>query len=330
MNQRQQEHAHAHRHESDAHAGHDGPQSHQGHHGHHHHSHAGSSHGYALGFTLNLAFVLIEFTTGLLTNSLSLLADAGHNLSDIISLALAWGAVVLSRRKPSSRYTYGLRGTSIWAALFNALLLLLACGGIAWEAVLRLSSPQPVSSLPVIAVAAIGVLINTATALMFMRDNHKDLNRRGVYLHMLADAAVSLGVVASALLMMWTDWFWLDAATSLVIVVVIVAGTWGLLRDSVNMSLLAVPPSVDAAAVARHLRQCPGVTDMHDLHIWSMSTSETALTAHLVVPGARPGDDFYARLAADLEERFGIQHATVQVERGDASHPCRLAPDDVV
>ncbi len=283
-----------------------------------------------MGFALNLAFVLIEFTTGLLTHSLSLLADAGHNLSDIIALALAWGAVVLARRKPSSRYTYGLRGTSIWAALINALLLVLACGGIAWEALLRLGNPQPVSALPVIAVAAIGVLINTATALMFMRDSHKDLNRRGVYLHMLADAAVSLGVVVSTLLMMWTGWLWLDAATSLVIVLVILAGTWGLLRDSANMSLLAVPPSVDSAAVAAYLRQSPGVTELHDLHIWSISTSETALTAHLVVPGARPGDEFYARLAADLEEKFGIQHVTVQVESGDARHPCRLASDDVV
>ncbi len=283
-----------------------------------------------MGFALNLAFVLIEFTTGLLTHSLSLLADAGHNLSDIIALALAWGAVVLARRKPSSRYTYGLRGTSIWAALINALLLVLACGGIAWEALLRLGNPQPVSALPVIAVAAIGVLINTATALMFMRDSHKDLNRRGVYLHMLADAAVSLGVVVSALLMMWTGWLWLDAATSLVIVLVILAGTWGLLRDAANMSLLAVPPSVDSAAVAAYLRQSPGVTELHDLHIWSISTSETALTAHLVVPGTRPGDEFYARLAADLEEKFGIQHVTVQVESGDARHPCRLASDDVV
>lgn len=316
------EHAHGH-----------APHGHHGHHAHHHHDHhdhAGSSRGYALGFALNLAFVIIEFTTGILTNSLSLLADAGHNLSDIIALALAWGASVLSRRKPSPRYTYGLRGTSIWAALLNALLLVLACGAIAWEAVQRLGAPQPIASLPVIAVAAIGVLINTATALMFMRDSHKDLNRRGVYLHMLADAAVSLGVVVSSLVMLWTGWYWLDPATSLVIVAVILAGTWGLLRDSVNMSLLAVPPSVDAAAVADYLRQCPGVTEMHDLHIWSMSTSETALTAHLVVPGPRPGDDFYARLAADLEARFGIQHATVQVECGDTSHPCRLAPDDVV
>ena len=317
---------HAHPHQSAAQAGPHGQHSHHG----HHHGPGSSSRGYALGFALNLIFVLIEFTTGILTNSLSLLADAGHNLSDMIALGLAWGATVLSRRKPSPRYTYGLRGTSIWAALFNALLLLVACGGIAWEALLRLGAPQPVSTVPVIAVAAIGVLINTATALMFMRDSRKDLNRRGVYLHMLADAAVSLGVVVSALLMMWTGWHWLNPATSLVIVAVILAGTWGLLRDSANMSLLAVPSTVDAAAVVNYLRQCPGVTDLHDLHIWSMSTSETALTVHLVVPGERPGDDFYARLGEDLEKRFGIQHATVQVERGDGSHPCRLAPDDVV
>jgi cobalt-zinc-cadmium efflux system protein len=330
MSRQQSGHGHDHAHDHGHEHTHTAQAAHAGHHGHYHHSHAGSSRGYALGFALNLAFVLIEFTTGLLTNSLSLLADAGHNLSDIIALALAWGATVLSRRKPSARYTYGLRGTSIWAALVNALLLVLACGAIAWEALQRLQSPQPVATLPVIVVAAIGVLINTATALMFMRDSHKDLNRRGVYLHMMADAAVSLGVVISTLVMLWTGWHWLDPATSLVIVAVILGGTWGLLRDSANMSLLAVPASVDTAAVADYLRQCPGVTGLHDLHIWSMSTSEIALTAHLVVPGHRPGDDFYARLSEDLEERFGIQHATVQVECGDASHPCRLAPDDVV
>lgn len=321
---------------------HDGPQGPGAHsHGHHggphshcHHDHHGhlnrASGGYALGFTLNLVFVLIELAAGILSDSLALLADAGHNLSDLFALGLAWAAALLSHRRPSTRYTYGLRGSSIWAALFNALLLLVACGGIAWEAIQRLGSPQPVAALPVMAVAAIGVVINTATALMFMRDSHHDLNRRGVYLHMAADAAVSLGVVISGGLMLWTGWAWLDPLASLAIVAVIVVGTWAMLRDAVGMSLQAVPPGIDPQAVANYLRALPGVAALHDLHIWAMSTSETALTAHLVVPGNRPGDDFYTRIANELREQFRIQHATVQVESGDAAHPCPLAPDDVV
>lgn len=311
-------------HDHHHHAGHDG-------HGHHHgHHHADAGRGYALGFVLNLGFVLVELAAGILTDSLALLADAGHNLSDIFALALAWGATMLSRRRPSPRYTYGLRSSSIWAALFNALLLLVACGGIAWEAVQRLGAPQPVAALPVMAVAALGVVINTATALMFMRDSHHDLNRRGVYLHMAADAAVSLGVVVSGALMLWTGAAWLDPAASLVIVAVIVIGTWALLRDAVNMGLQGVPPGIDPAAVAAYLRALPGVVALHDLHIWAMSTSETALTAHLVMPGARPGDDFYGRICRELQQQFRIHHATVQVECGDAAHPCPLAPDDVV
>ena len=304
-------------------------------HGHPHHQAHGhqadvASRGYAAGFALNLIFVLVEGIAGFLTDSLALLADAGHNLSDLFALAVAWAAVVLSRRKPSERFTYGLRGSSIWAALFNALLLMAACGAIAWEAMQRLEDPAPVPGKTVMLVAAIGVVINTATALMFMQGRHNDLNRRGVFLHMAADAAVSLGVVLAGGLMLWTSWLWLDAAASLVIVAVILIGTWSLLRDAIGMALHAVPPGIDPGAVSAYLRALPGVAAMHDLHIWGMSTAETALTVHLVMPGNRPGDGFYAELSRELDQRFGIHHSTVQVECGDSATPCRLASEDVV
>lgn len=317
----------------EGHSGHAHEHAHAGLHpqGHRHHQHtAQAGSGYALGFALNLAFVLVEATAGVLTNSLALLADAGHNLSDVVALGLGWAAAMLSRRKPSARYTYGLRGSSIWAALANALLLVAACGAIAWEALQRLAHPSPVHELTVMAVAAVGVVINTGTALMFMRGRHEDLNRRGVFLHMAADAAVSLGVVIAGGLMLWTGWLWLDAAASLMVVGVIAAGTWGLLKDSVAMALHAVPPGINPEAVSNFLKTLPGVTAVHDLHIWGMSTAETALTAHLIVPGTRPGDTFYAELSQELENRFGIHHCTVQVECGDADIPCRQAPEDVV
>lgn len=320
MQEAHPQHAHDHGHSHAAHP-----------HGHHHHHHgAHASTGYALGFALNFIFVLVEGAAGVLTNSLALLADAGHNFSDLFTLIIAWIAATLSRRRPSARYTYGLRGSSIWAALINALLLVAACGAITWEGLRRLADPAPVQELTVMAVAAVGVVINTATALMFMRGRHEDLNRRGVFLHMVVDAAVSLGVVVTGGLMLWTGWLWLDAAASLVVVAVIAAGTWHLLRDSIAMALHAVPPGIDPAAVAKYLSTLPGVAAMHDLHIWGMSTAETALTVHLVVPGERPGDAFYAELSQQLEKRFGIHHSTVQVECGDAENPCRQAPEDVV
>lgn len=317
----------------DAHTHHDHG---DGHHGHgHHHAPPPPSGGsvttaYAIGFALNLAFVLVEATAGLLTNSLALMADAGHNLSDLLGLALAWGAVLLSRRPPSARYTYGLRGSSIWAALINALVLLVACGAIGWEALGRLRNPTPIPGLTIIVVAAIGVVINTGTALLFMRGRHNDLNQRGVFLHMAADAAVSLGVVIAGVLIMNTGWLWLDPAISLVIVAVIVGSTWGLLRDSVKLALGAVPAGINPADVRTYLAGLPGVSEVHDLHIWAMSTAETALTAHLIMPDGTPSDRFYADLGIELEHRFGIHHTTVQVERGDGGEPCRLAADDRV
>jgi cobalt-zinc-cadmium efflux system protein len=311
-------------------------------HEHHHHGHHGHGHAHAhevdarvgrafgIGIALNLAYVAIEAGIGFWQGSLALLADAGHNLSDVLGLALAWGAATLGRTAPSARYTYGLRSTTIWAALVNALLLLVACGAIALEAVRRFGSPTPIEGGFVAAVAAVGIVINAVTAWLFMRDRKRDLNVRGAYLHMVADAAVSLGVVVSGLLIMATGWQWLDPATSLAIVAAIFIGTWGLLRDSLRLALQAVPRGIDSAEVRRYLGALEGVTEVHDLHIWSMSTTETALTAHLVMPGGHPGDAFLGEIAHELEERYRISHATLQIEVDDADVPCRLAPDHVV
>jgi cobalt-zinc-cadmium efflux system protein len=299
-------------------------------HGHDHHHHAapdGFDRAFALGIGLNLAYVVAETVFGLVAGSLALLADAGHNLSDVLGLALAWGAAWLARRQPTPRRTYGLRRSSILAALANAMLLLLAIGAIAWEAVERLQEPQPVATGIVLLVAAVGVLVNGGTALLFMRGREHDLNIRGAFLHMAADAGITLGVMAAALVIAWTGWLWLDPMTSLAIAGVILIGTWGLLRDSVDLALDAVPRGIDPVAVEVFLRGQPGVAEVHDLHIWAMSTTETALTAHLVRPGASPDDGFLARLRHELEHRFRICHATIQVEHGD---PCPQAPAHVV
>ena len=248
----------------------------------------------------------------------------------MFGLALAWGAALLSQRRPSPRYTYGMRNSSIWAAMFNALLLLVVCGAIAWEAIQRFAQPKPVATMTVIVVAAIGVVINTATALIFAKGRQHDLNVRGAFLHMAADAAVSLGVVLSGLMMLATGWLWIDPLVTCAIIIVIVIGTLGLLRDSVTLGLSAVPSRIDPGAVRSWLEGLPGVTDTHDLHIWAMSTSEVALTVHLVMPQAPLSDHFYEQTAHELEHRFGIHHATFQVERGDARDPCRLSSDHVV
>jgi cobalt-zinc-cadmium efflux system protein len=282
-----------------------------------------------VGISLNFGFVLVEAIYGLLSNSMALLADAGHNFSDVLGLLIAWGATILAKRKPGGRYTYGLRSSSIVAALFNALLLLIAIVVIAYEALGRLALPEPVAGSTVITVAAIGIVINTATALLFMRGSKNDINIRGAFLHMAADAAVSAGVVVAGFVILATGWLWIDAAVSLVIVTVIAIGTWGLLRDSVNMSLHASPSGIDPDKVAKFLRQSPGVAGLHDLHIWPMSTTETALTAHLTVPGGYPGDAFVHGIADDLLSRFGIGHATIQIETG-AGDECKLEPDHVV
>jgi cobalt-zinc-cadmium efflux system protein len=296
------------------------------------HTHAPANFGraFAIGVGLNLVFVAVEAAWGLRGHSLALLADAGHNLSDVLGLLLAWGAGTLSRRAPSERRTYGFRRSSTLAALFNALLLLVAVGGIAWEAVGRFSHPAPVAGGTVIWVAAVGIAINAATAFLFMSGRKGDLNIRGAFLHMAADAGVSLGVVLAGAAILATGWQWIDPVVSLIIAVVILVGTWGLLCDSVNLALDAVPEGVDVSAVRQYLEGLPEVTEVHDLHIWGMSTTETALTAHLVMPSGRPEDGFYQRAAKEMHDRFGIEHVTLQVESGNPAHPCAQAPDEKV
>ncbi|CAO4163135.1 Cation diffusion facilitator family transporter [Methylorubrum populi] len=321
MHDHRHDHAHPHDEEhDDTHAGHG--------HGHGGHDHGGSGHGshghvhapkdfgraFALGISLNLGFVVVEAIYGWLSNSMALVADAGHNLSDVLGLAAAWIAAVLVKRAPSARFTYGLRGSSILAALFNAVVLLVATGGIIVEALQRLFHPEPVAGTTVMVVAGIGILINGFTAWLFASGSKGDINIRGAYLHMVADAAVSAGVVLAGLVILGTGFDWIDPLVSLVIAALIIVATWGLLRDSVAMSLAAVPPGIDPEAVRACLAARPGVSGLHDLHIWPMSTTESALTAHLVLAGAAPDRLFLKETADELRQRFGIAHATIQIE----------------
>ena len=298
-------------------------------HGHAGHSHAPDNFGaaFAIGAALNTAFVVAELVFGYAANSLALISDAVHNLSDVVALLLAWGAAGLGQRRPTERHTYGYRRASILAALFNAGLLLVAVGGIVVEAVNRLMAPAAVAGWTVGIVAALGVLINGGTALLFMRGRHGDLNIRGAYLHMAADAGVSLGVVGAALAIMTTGWLWLDPVTSLVIAVVVFWSGWGLARDSVNLALDGVPRGIDLTAVRTYLGDLDGVFEVHDLHIWAMSTNETALTAHLVRPGGHD-DAFLHGICEGLSHRFNIHHATLQVEA--SGEICKLAPEHLV
>ncbi|SDH38866.1 cobalt-zinc-cadmium efflux system protein [Bradyrhizobium sp. Rc2d] len=325
-------------------AGHD-------HRGHHYHDHGGHSHdhghdhahglghahvhgpanfdkAFAIGISLNTALVVAEAVYGYIGNSTALLADAGHNLSDVLGLVVAWGASIAARRAPSGRFTYGLRASTILAALANAVFLLVATGAIGWEAILRLRQPEPVAGVTVMVVAGIGILINGFTAMLFARGRKDDINIEGAYLHMAADAAVSLGVVVSAALIIWTGWLWLDPLTSLVICTTILWSTTSLLRGSIDMSMAAAPKGTDLAAIRAFLLARPGVSGIHDLHVWPISTTETALTCHLVMP-AGAGDAFLMETAQLLKTSFRIGHTTLQVE----THPdngCALAPDDVV
>jgi cobalt-zinc-cadmium efflux system protein len=315
------------------------------HHGHHHHDHGDHSHDYghghahvhapasfgrafAIGIALNTALVIAEAIYGYIGNSTALLADAGHNLSDVLGLVLAWGASIAARRGPSGRFTYGFRASTILAALANAVFLLVATGAIGWEAILRLREPEPVAGVTVMVVAGIGILINGFTALLFASGRKDDINIEGAYLHMAADAAVSLGVVISAALIIWTGWLWLDPVTSLVICVTILWSTTSLLRSSIDMSMAAAPRSTDIAAIKIFLLERPGVSGIHDLHVWPISTTETALTCHLVMPTGA-SDAFLMETAQQLKASFRIGHSTLQIE----THPdngCALAPDDVV
>jgi cobalt-zinc-cadmium efflux system protein len=303
------------------------PHSHGHHHGHSHgtahcHAPANYSRAFAIGIVLNLTFVFVEFYYGKIAHSLSLVADAGHNLSDVLSLLLAWGAALLSRRSPTPTRTYGFRRSSILAALTNAVILLIALGAIAWESLKRFNEPAEVAEQTVMWVAGIGILINTATALLFFSGRGKDANIRGAFLHMVADAAISAGVVVSALVIANTGWHWLDPAVSLLICAAIFVSTWGLLKDSVNLALDAVPGGIEVASVAAYLQALPNVVGVHDLHVWGMSTTEAALTAHLVVATPTCDNQFLLRIEEELHQKFGIEHATLQLETGDRDSPC--------
>lgn len=280
---------------------------------------------FAIGVMLNIVFIIIEAAFGIISGSLALLADAGHNISDVVGLLLAWGASYLSRRKPSERRTYGWHSSSILAAMLNAVILVLAVGAIAWEAVKRLAHPAPVAGKTIIAVAVIGMIINTITALLFRSGRKSDLNIRGAFLHMAADATVSAGVAVAGVVILLSGWQWLDPALSLLIAAAILTGTWGLLREAVNLALDAVPAGIDRGAVEAYLQSLPGVSAVHDLHIWGLSTSETALTAHLVKATAADDDALIAQASRELHERFKIAHTTLQWERSTAQCPSGLA-----
>ena len=302
-------------------------------HGHGHvHVHAPTDFGRAFlyGVLLNAGFVAAEVVYGIRGNSVALLADAGHNLSDVLGLLLAWAASALARSRPTTRYTYGLGSTSILAALANAALLMLVTGGIAWEAITRLRTPEQAEGHTVIAVAAIGVVINLATALLFMSGRKGDLNVRAAFTHMAGDAAIAVGVVVAGIVIVYTGWTWLDPAVSLMISVLVILGTWSLLRDSVGLALQAVPGNIELSKVREYLESVPGVKEVHDLHVWGLSTTGTALTAHLVMPAGYPGDGWRGNICAELGEHYSISHATLQIELGEPEHPCELAPDHVI
>ena len=307
------------------HAGHD----HDHDHGHTHgrgHSHGMAAQGIntrmAVAVALNLTFVVVEAGFGFLSNSVALIADAGHNLSDVLGLVFAWTAMYLGRRRPGARFTYGLGRSSVLAALANAVLLLLACGAIAWEAVGRLASPPAVAAGTVMGVAASGIVINGTSAWLLHAGSHGDLNRRSAFIHMLGDAAVSVGVLLSGTLIMFTGWSRIDPMVSLLIVAAILVSTWGLLRDSLHLSLDGVPASVNSSAVMSYLADQRGVTDVHDLHIWALSTTSVALTAHLVVPDRGADDALLDSITPNLKRRFHIHHATLQIERDRCEHGC--------
>ena len=297
----------------------------------HSHSHAPTNFGrtFAIATALNIALVAAQVVYGLLTNSLALLADAGHNFGDVMGLIMAWGAFAVADWRPSARFTYRMRAASILSAFANGLILLVATAAIAWEAVHRFISPEPVATGTVIVVAACAVVVNGASAWLLSRGSRTDLNMRGAFLHMLADAGVSVAVIIAAAGIMLTGWQWLDPAASLLISVVILIGTWRLLREAVRLSLNAAPSTIDPAEVQRYLRGLPEVSDVHDLHIWAMSTTETALTCHLVTPAGHPGDEFLRRVAHELQHQFGIGHTTMQIELSDGGQ-CALQPDSVV
>lgn len=293
----------------------------------HSHSHSHKvKHNKAFGFgvTLNLIYIGIEFGYGLATNSMALIADAGHNLSDVFGLLLAWGAAYLASKTPTDKRTYGFRKSTILASLANAIILMIAVGAIAVESVKRFFEPDVVDSNTIIIVAAIGVVINAITAFLFFADRDKDLNIKGAFLHMAADAGVSLGVVAGAIVIGATNWYWIDPIISIIIIIVITVGTWDLLKESLNLSLDAVPKNISIDSVKEYLSSLPDVSDVHDLHIWAMSTTEIALTAHLVKPNSQYEDEFIEKVHRELLEKFEIDHATIQIEKSDNCEDCSM------
>jgi cobalt-zinc-cadmium efflux system protein len=300
--------------------------------GHHHHHHHGptTGHGraFAIAVALNLTIVVVQVVFGLIAHSAALLADAGHNLSDVLGLLLAWGATWLATRRPSARFTFGFGSTSILASLVNAALLLFASGAIVAESIRRLLNPAPVAGFDVFVVASIGIVVNGFSAWLFMRGNKDDLNIRGAFLHMAADAAISAAVAVSGLVILGTGWSWIDPVMSFVVVAVVVYGTWGLLRDATHMALAAVPPGVDTKRIHAYLAGLPGVADVHDLHVWALSTTESALTAHLVMPGGHPGDTALDGVVRTLRDRYAMHHATLQVDLGTSDHHCSLDRED--
>ena len=311
-------HAHpGHGHEGHDDHHHDHPGHGHGHAGHAHHAPASFDRAFAIGIAVNILFVAIEAFYGWKVNSLALLADAGHNLGDVAGLVMAWGGALAGKLRPDARYTYGWKRASIFAAFVNAVLLLVAMGSLAWEAIGRLSAPEPIQGYTVMIVAAIGIVVNLGTALLFMRGAGKggDMNIRGAYLHMASDALVSAGVVVVGALALWTGWGWLDPAASLVIAAVIVIGTWGLFRQSLRAMFDGVPEHIDPIAVRAVLEALPGVARVHDLHVWATGTTDVALTAHLVMPGGHPDDPFFEAATTQLRERFRIGHVTLQVVR---------------
>lgn len=318
-------HAHGHSH------GHSHAHGHgHGHHGHHHHVPKNFDRRFAIGAGVNMAFVVLELTFGFISNSLALIADAIHNFSDVVGLLLAWGGAWLARLMPSARRTYGFRSATILAALTNAALLFVVVGAIVIEAFHRFMQPTETAGMTVVWVALAGIAINGGTAMLFWHGQKDDINIRGAFLHMAADAAVSLGVVIAALGIMATGWLWIDPVISLLIAAVILWSTWGLAKESLHLSLAGVPPQIDHAAVKEWLGSLPGVTEVHDLHIWAMSTTENALTVHLLRPDAPADDAFLQMIGKELAERFQIHHPTIQIEIGNAKDSCKLAPADVV
>ncbi len=289
-----------------------------------HHKTENMNRAFGFGIALNVVYIIVEVIFGLLVSSMALIADAGHNLSDVLGLLLAWGATYLAKSLPTKNRTYGLRKSTILAALFNAIILLIAVGAISIEAIRRLINPEPVQGTPMMIIAGIGVFVNAITAYLFMKGKEKDINIRGAYLHMAADAGVSAGVVIAGLLITLTHWLWLDPLISLVIVIVITIGTADLLKDSFLMSVDAVPRGISLKEVENHLKTIPGVKEIHDLHIWAMSTTETALTVHLVMPDSNPGDYFLKEICSDLQRKFGIEHSTIQVEKDAQGANCSI------